>query len=45
MYVLDATAFIESYEPGGPAATVPEVREELEDETARLVALDERGRV
>ncbi|MFB6217796.1 MAG: NOB1 family endonuclease [Halobacteriaceae archaeon] len=44
MYVLDATAFIESYEPAGPTATVPEVREELEDATAyRFDAMEGSG--
>lgn len=31
MYVLDTPAFIDEYEPNGPAATIPDVREELED--------------
>jgi UPF0271 protein len=44
MYVLDATAVIESYEADGPAATVPEVREELADATAyRFDAMEGSG--
>jgi UPF0271 protein len=44
MYVLDATAFIESYEADGPTATVPEVREELADATAyRFDAMEGSG--
>jgi UPF0271 protein len=44
MYVLDTTAFIESYEPGGQVATVPEVREELDDATAyRFDAMEGSG--
>ncbi|GGL47806.1 NOB1 family endonuclease [Halocalculus aciditolerans] len=30
MYVLDASAFIDEYEPNGPTASIPGVREELE---------------
>mgnify|MGYP000722411463 CR=1 FL=1 len=44
MYVLDTTAFIESYEAGGQVATVPEVREELDDATAyRFDAMEGSG--
>lgn len=31
MYVLDSGAFISGYDPNGPTATVPSVRNELED--------------
>jgi UPF0271 protein len=32
--VLDASAFIHDYEPDGPAASIPAVRDELEDAAA-----------
>jgi UPF0271 protein len=44
MYVLDAPAFIHEYTVDGDVATVPEVREELEDESAyRFEALEGGG--
>jgi UPF0271 protein len=44
MYVLDASAFIEEYHTDEPIATVPMVREELEDESAyRFDALEGSG--
>ena len=44
MYVLDASAFIHEYHTDEPIATVPMVREELEDESAyRFDALEGSG--
>jgi len=44
MYVLDASAFINEYHTDEPIATVPLVREELEDESAyRFDALEGSG--
>jgi UPF0271 protein len=44
MYVLDASAFIEEYHRTEPTATVPSVREELEDESAyRYDAMEGSG--
>jgi UPF0271 protein len=44
MYVLDASAFIEEYHTDEPIATIPLVREELEDESAyRFDALEGSG--
>jgi UPF0271 protein len=44
MYVLDASAFIHEYHTDEPIATVPLVREELEDESAyRFDALEGSG--
>lgn len=34
MYVLDASAFIHEYHTSEPTVSIPEVREELEDESA-----------
>jgi len=44
MYVLDASAFIDEYHTDEPTATVPLVREELEDESAyRFDAMEGSG--
>jgi UPF0271 protein len=44
MYVLDASAFIHDYDVTGDAATIPLVREELDDETGyRFDALEGAG--
>ncbi|PSQ16462.1 DNA-binding protein [Halobacteriales archaeon QS_8_69_26] len=44
MYVLDASAFIHEYRPSDDAASVPAVREELEDESAyRYDAMEGAG--
>lgn len=44
MYVLDASAFINEFHVDEPTATIPRVREELEDETAyRFDALEGAG--
>ncbi|MEF8830882.1 MAG: DNA-binding protein [Halobacteriales archaeon] len=44
MYVLDASAFIEEYHTSEQQATVPMVREELEDESAyRFDAMEGAG--
>ncbi|PSQ42326.1 DNA-binding protein [Halobacteriales archaeon SW_7_68_16] len=44
MYVLDASAFIDEYHTDEPTATVPPVREELEDESAyRFDAMEGSG--
>ncbi len=44
MYVLDASAFINEYHVSEPTVTIPEVREELEDESAyRFDALEGSG--
>lgn len=44
MYVLDATAFIEGYDVDGPTATIPRVRDELEDASAyRFDAMEGSG--
>lgn len=44
MYVLDATAFIDGYEVDGPTATIPQVRDELEDASAyRFDAMEGSG--
>ncbi|MFB6111770.1 MAG: NOB1 family endonuclease [Halobacteriaceae archaeon] len=44
MYVLDATAFMEGHEVDGPTATVPRVRDELEDASAyRFDAMEGSG--
>lgn len=44
MLVLDASAFIATYDPDGPVASVPAVREELEGTAAtRFAAMEGRG--
>jgi len=44
MYILDASAFINEYHTDGKIATIPMVREELEDESAyRFDALEGSG--
>lgn len=44
MYVLDSSAFITGYEPTGPTATVPSVRDELEDSSQyRFDAMEGSG--
>lgn len=44
MYVLDASAFINEYHTTEPTATVPSVREELQDESAyRYDAMEGSG--
>ncbi|MFB6295801.1 MAG: NOB1 family endonuclease [Halobacteriales archaeon] len=44
MHILDASAFIEEYHTTEPTATVPRVREELEDESAyRFDAMEGSG--
>jgi len=44
MQILDASAFIEEYHTTDPTATVPRVREELEDESAyRYDAMEGSG--
>ena len=44
MHVLDASAFIQEYHTREPTATVPSVREELEDESAyRYDAMEGSG--
>ena len=44
MYVLDATAFIDEYHTGESTATIPSVREELQDEAAyRFDAMEGSG--
>ena len=44
MHVLDASAFIQEYHTTEPTATVPSVREELEDESAyRYDAMEGSG--
>ncbi|MFB6309181.1 MAG: NOB1 family endonuclease [Haloarculaceae archaeon] len=44
MYVLDSSAFINEYHTDEPIATIPMVREELEDESAyRFDALEGSG--
>lgn len=44
MYVLDATAFIEDVDLSGETATVPRVRDELEDGSAyRFTAMEGSG--
>jgi UPF0271 protein len=44
MYVLDATAFMEGHEVDGPTATVPRVRDELQDASAyRFDAMEGSG--
>jgi UPF0271 protein len=44
MYVLDASAFIEEYHTSEPIATIPRVRDELQDESAyRFDAMEGSG--
>ena len=44
MYVLDASAFINEYHTAEPTATIPRVREELQDESAyRFDAMEGSG--
>jgi UPF0271 protein len=44
MYILDATAFMDSHEVEGPTATVPRVRDELQDASAyRYDAMEGSG--
>lgn len=44
MHVLDSSAFIQEYHTTEPTATIPAVREELEDETAyRFDAMEGSG--
>jgi UPF0271 protein len=44
MYVLDATAFMDGHEVDGPTATVPRVRDELQDASAyRFDAMEGSG--
>lgn len=44
MYILDATAFIEAHDVEGPTATVPRVRDELQDASAyRYDAMEGSG--
>jgi UPF0271 protein len=44
MHVLDASAFVHEYRPDGPLASVPAVREELQEQTAyRFDALEGSG--
>lgn len=44
MFVLDASAFIHEYHTDEPTVTIPEVREELEDESSyRFDALEGSG--
>jgi UPF0271 protein len=44
MYVLDASAFIEGYETDEPTATIPAVRDELQDASAyRFDAMEGSG--